>query len=257
MARQFDFCCLGECVYDGFVTLNRLAICTVSYIWIGFVGCVCVAPVENRIAFKRLSALRANRIFNRSLLSAFFIYGSSFSMVFLLSLYLQYIYELSPSEAGKIVLIQTLIMMVLAPITGRLSDRFEPRVLSTFGCLLFVIGYAMLFRLDMHTSLNYVMLVFLGLGSGFFSSPNNNAAIGSVPADKLSIAAAILNLARTMGNMVSSAVVMTLFSVTMGGAAITSELYPQLLLVIKITMGLSVCYALIAATFSYRRGTIH
>ena len=207
----------------------------------------------------RLSALRANRIFNRSLLSAFFIYGSSFSMVFLLSLYLQYIHQLSPSEAGQIVLIQTLIMMVLAPITGRLSDRFEPRILSTFGCLLFVIGYAMLFRLDMNTSLHYVMLalVFLGLGFGFFSSPNNNAAIGSVPADKLSIAAVLLNLARTMGNMISSAIVMTLFSITMGGAAITSALYPQLLLVIKITMILSMCYALIAATFSYRRGTIH
>ena len=156
-------------------------------------------------------------------------------------------------------LIQTLIMMVLAPITGRLSDRFEPRILSTFGCLLFVIGYAMLFRLDMNTSLHYVMLalVFLGLGFGFFSSPNNNAAIGSVPADKLSIAAVLLNLARTMGNMISSAIVMTLFSITMGGAAITSALYPQLLLVIKITMILSMCYALIAATFSYRRGTIH
>ncbi|MDO7555978.1 MAG: MFS transporter, partial [Oceanospirillaceae bacterium] len=193
------------------------------------------------------------------LLSAFFIYGSSFSMVFLLSLYLQYIHQLSPSEAGQIVLIQTLIMMVLAPITGRLSDRFEPRILSTFGCLLFVIGYAMLFRLDMNTSLHYVMLalVFLGLGFGFFSSPNNNAAIGSVPADKLSIAAVLLNLARTMGNMISSAIVMTLFSITMGGAAITSALYPQLLLVIKITMILSMCYALIAATFSYRRGTIH
>ena len=206
-----------------------------------------------------LSALRANRIFNRSLMSAFFIYGSSFSMVFLLSLYLQYIHQLSPTEAGQIVLIQTLIMMVLAPITGRLSDRYEPRLLSTFGCLLFVIGYAMLFGLGMQTSLHYVMvaLVFLGLGFGFFSSPNNNAAIGSVPADKLSIAAALLNLARTMGNMVSSAIVMTLFSVTMGGAAITADLYPQLLLVIQITMGLSVGYALIAAVFSYRRGRIH
>jgi len=207
----------------------------------------------------RLSALRANRIFNRSLLSAFFIYGSSFSMVFLLSLYLQYIHQLSPSEAGQIVLIQTLIMVILAPITGRLSDRYEPRILSTFGCGLFVIGYAILFGLDMHTSLHTVMLalVFLGLGFGFFSSPNNNAAIGSVPPDKLSIAAALLNLARTMGNMVSSAIVMTLFSVTMGGAAITAELYPQLLLVIKITMGMSMGYALIAGVFSYRRGRIH
>ena len=111
----------------------------------------------------------------------------------------------------------------------------------------------------MQTSLHYVMLalVFLGLGFGFFSSPNNNAAIGSVAADKLSIAAVLLNLARTMGNMVSSAIVMTLFSVTMGGAAITLELYPELLFVIKVTMALSMGYALIAAIFSYRRGTIH
>lgn len=66
----------------------------------------------------------------------------------------------------------------------------------------------------MQTSLHYVMLalVFLGLGFGFFSSPNNNAAIGSVAADKLSIAAVLLNLARTMGNMVSSAIVMTLLA---------------------------------------------
>lgn len=43
----------------------------------------------------------------------------------------------------------------------------------------------------------------------------------------------------------------------MGGAAITLELYPELLFVIKVTMALSMGYALIAAIFSYRRGTIH
>lgn len=214
---------------------------------------------KSKAPLLRLSTLRANRIFNRSLLSAFFIYSSSFSMVFLLSLYLQYIHGLSPSGAGQIVLIQTLIMMVLAPLTGRLSDRFEPRILSTFGCALFVVGYAMLYRLDIDTSMSYVMgaLVFLGLGFGFFSSPNNNAAMGSVSPDRLSNAAVMINLARTMGNMMSSAIVMTLFSVTMGSAAITPELYPQLLWVVKVTMALSMLYALTAGVFSYRRGTIH
>ena len=115
----------------------------------------------------------------------------------------------------------------------------------------------MLFRLDMQTSLHYVMLALVFFGFGFFSSPNNNADIGSVSADKLSIAAVLLNLARTIGDMVSSAIVMTLFSVTMGVTAITSELYPELLLVIKITMALSMFYALIAAIFSYRRGTTY
>jgi len=99
--------------------------------------------------------------------------------------------------------------------------------------------------------------VVVGLGFGFFSAPNNNAAIGAVPADRLSIASALINLARTMGNMMSSAAVMVLFTVILGNVAITPEQHPKLLQVIDIAMLLSACYVVIAGVFSYRRGLTH
>jgi len=207
----------------------------------------------------KIRAVKANRMLNRSLLAGFFVYGSSFSLVFLLSMYLQYVHAMTPVEAGQIVMIQTLVMMILSPIAGRLSDRYEARTLSTLGCALFAIGYLLMSQVDSQTSITYIItvVVFVGLGFGLFSAPNNNAAIGSVPADRLSIASALINLARTMGNMFSSAIVMVLFTVILGDVAITPEYHPKLLLVIEIAMLMSALYVAVAGVFSYRRGLTH
>ncbi|HCH24086.1 MAG TPA: MFS transporter [Oceanospirillaceae bacterium] len=207
----------------------------------------------------RIRAVKANRMLNRSLLAGFFVYGSSFSLVFLLSMYLQYVHAMTPIEAGKIVMIQTLVMMVLSPIAGRLSDKYEARYLSTLGCALFAIGYLLMSQVGSDTSIGYIItvMVLVGVGFGLFSAPNNNAAIGAVPADRLSIASALINLARTTGNMFSSALVMVLFSVIIGDVAITPEQHPRLLLVIEIAMLLSTAYVVIAGVFSYRRGLTH
>ena len=207
----------------------------------------------------RIRAVKANRMLNRSLLAGFFVYGSSFSLVFLLSMYLQYVHAMTPVEAGQIVMIQTLVMMILSPIAGRLSDKYEARYLSTFGCTLFALGYLLMSQVSSDTSITYiiVVVVLVGVGFGLFSAPNNNAVMGSVPADRLSIVSALINLARTMGNMFSSALVMVLFTVILGDVTITPEHHPRLLLVIEIAMLLSALYVAIAGVFSYRRGLTH
>jgi len=207
----------------------------------------------------RIRALRANRIFSRSILSSFLMYSANFPIVFLMSLYLQYIHQLSPLEAGQLVLIQTFIMMILAPIAGRLSDRYEPRYLATGGCFSFAIGLAILFWIDMDTSLTYIFvgLIFLGIGFGLFSSPNNNAIISSASKDKLSIASALLGLSRNMGNMFSTAIVMMLMSVMLGSQSIGADNLDQLLAVIRIVLVLTLISALSACYFSFTRGQIH
>ena len=207
----------------------------------------------------RIRALQANKLFSRSILSSFLMYSANFPIVFLMSLYLQYIHELSPLEAGQLVLIQTFIMMVLAPIAGRLSDRYEPSYLATAGCLSFASGLAILFWLDRDTSLTYVFigLIFLGVGFGLFSSPNNNAIIGSASKDKLSIASALLGLSRNMGNMFSTAIVMMLMSVMLGSQSIGPANLDQLLWVIKVVFVLTFFSALAACYFSFTRGRIH
>jgi len=207
----------------------------------------------------RLKILSQNRMFSRSILSSFLMYSAHFSSAFLLILYLQYIHDLTPLEAGKLVLVQTVIMMVLAPISGRLSDKYEPRIIATIGCLAFTLGFALLFWVNMTSPLTliFVSLVLQGIGFGFFSSPNNNATIGSADKKTLSIATVLLSLSRTMGNMFGTVVVMVLITVMLGDAEIQPHNYPQLLWVIKITFAFSFFTSLIAAYFSFSRGKIY
>lgn len=207
----------------------------------------------------RISALRANKTVSRSILASFLMYSANFPIVFLMSLYLQYIHALTPLEAGQFVLIQTFIMMLLSPVAGRLSDKYEPRYLATVGCLSFATGLAILFWVNMDTPLTYVFigLVFLGMGFGLFSSPNNNAIISSASQERLSIASALVGLSRNMGNMFSTAIVMMLMSVTLGNQSIGADNLDQLLWVIKVTFVLTLMSALSASYFSFTRGKIH
>lgn len=206
----------------------------------------------------RLKAVANNRIFSRSLMASLFMYGAHYPVLFLLSLYLQYIQGMSPSESGQLILLQALIMALLAPFAGRLSDRYQPRLIASVGCLVYGLGFALLMFIGKGTSPSYiaVALIILGVGFGLFSSPNTNAALSSVPSDRLSIASALMNLARTLGNMFSMAVVVLLFNMLLGNQAIEPESYDQLLSVIRYSLLLACGYTLVAAYNSYMRGNL-
>lgn len=206
----------------------------------------------------RFDLLMQNTIFIRSLATSFCMYSASFPILFIMSVYLQYAKQMSPTQAGKIILLQALFMALVAPFAGRLSDRYEPRIIATSGCLLFVLGALILAGIDQQTSILQLQigLSILGIGFGVFSSPNNNAAMSAIDPSKLGIAAALLNLGRTGGNMFSTAIVVVLFNNYLGSQTITVEQYPQLYIITKICISLCAGYALIAAYFSITRGRI-
>lgn len=106
--------------------------------------------------------------------------------------------------------------------------------------------------------MNYILfsLIVSGIGFGLFSSPNTNAAMSSVESSRLSIASALMNLARTFGNMFSMAIVVLLFNRLMGAQAIAPENYDKLLMVIHIGLILCCAYCFIAAYNSFRRGEL-
>jgi MFS family permease len=206
----------------------------------------------------RIDLLVQNKVFIRSLGASFCMYSASFPILFIMSVYLQYIKQMSPTQAGEIILLQALFMAVMAPFAGRLSDKYEPRIIATCGTLLFVAGALILATIDQQTPILQVQigLVVLGIGFGVFSSPNNNAAMSAIDPSKLGIAAALLNLGRTGGNMFSTAIVVVLFNNYIGMQAINAEHYPQLFTIIKICVSLCAGYALIGAYFSLTRGRI-
>jgi EmrB/QacA subfamily drug resistance transporter len=204
----------------------------------------------------RLRRMVQNKLFFRSIQACFFMYAANYPLQFLLSLYLQYIRGLSPAEAGQLMLLQAMMMALLAPIAGRLSDRFDPRIPATLGCLMFASGFLILALLDQDSGNLHVAIALLVMGSGFglFSSPNNNGALSAVPTEKLSIGSSLLNISRTLGNMMGMAVVVFLFNIMIGNEKITPEQYPALMSLLKLAFALCCGYALMAGWRSWSRG---
>ncbi len=178
-----------------------------------------------------LSLFRKNKVFFFSNLAIFISYIAIFAISFLLSLYLQYIKGLSPQMAGLILIVASVLMAIMTPISGRVSDRIEPRLVASVGMSLNCVALFLLIFVNGDTALWYIMvaLAINGLGIGIFASPNTNAIMGSVERKSLGVAAGTLGTMRTAGMMVSMGIMMILFSLYIGQAEITPEYYPQFL----------------------------
>lgn len=234
----------------------------VSYLLLG-IGAACLIlfyyqQVNSKHPLVRFRAIMDNHVFSRSLMASVCVYASNYPLIFLFSLYLQFIQGLSPHGAGQIMVLQAITMAILAPIAGRLSDRFEPRIIATGGCLIMACAFGMLDRINDHTSLYYIAgcLMTLGFGFGLFTTPNNNAALSAIDRERLGIASALLNLSRVIGNMTGIAMVMILVSLIIGHAEIKPQQYPALMTTIRWALALSCIYALSGAYFSFTRGNI-
>ncbi len=196
-----------------------------------------------------------NQMFARSLMGNVCIYWSNYPFIFLFSLYLQFIRDMSPAEAGQIMVLQPLTMAIVAPIAGRLSDQFEPRIIATCGCLIMTFAYTILQWLDTSTPMLIISMAMVvqGLGFGLFTTPNNNVALTSLDKTRYGIGTALLNFARVSGNMLGTAMVLLLVSLFIGKVEITPSQYPALSKVVSIALGVSFFMTLSGAYFSHSR----
>ncbi len=203
----------------------------------------------------RIRILRRNRSFSLALAASTLMYGASFPVVFLLSLYLQYIGGLSPAETGRILVVQALVMAIGAPLAGRLSDRILPRKLATGGCLVVAIGFLWLLLLDQRSPVWIVIVGQLVVGAGFacFSTPNNSSAMRALTTGNIGVAAALLSLSRTLGNLVCMGIVVLIMSLKLGDIPIESAPTDRFLASIHLALALAAGYALVAAYVSWMR----
>jgi len=158
--------------------------------------------VESRRLFPMLDLkLFRDRIFTSSALSAITNYIAIFSILFLFPFYLINGRGLSPAQAGAILTIQPVIMAIIAPISGTLSDRIGTKIPCAIGMAIMTAGLLWMTRLSLESSLFEagLSLGLAGLGTGMFISPNNSALMGAAPRNRQGIAAGILATARSVG----------------------------------------------------------
>lgn len=193
----------------------------------GILGLAVFTRVELRQSWPVLNIglFRDNRVFAFSNLAALINYAATFAVSFILSLYLQYSQGLTPLQAGSILITQPFIMMLVAGFSGRLSDIYDSRILSSLGMGIIVIGLVMLSFLDGATGKAYIItsLVILGAGFGLFSAPNTNAVMGSVAKKYLGVASATVGTMRLTGQMMSMGIATMILNIFIGKASIGPE----------------------------------
>ncbi len=147
-----------------------------------------------------LSLFRST-LFSASTASAVFNYICIYSVLFLLPFFLIQTRGLDPAQAGLILTAQPIIMAVMAPLSGTLSDRMGARLLSTAGMLILAGGLFLLSQTNIESPLSYIALSLatVGLGTGVFISPNTSALLGAAPPHRRGIASGIMATARNMG----------------------------------------------------------
>jgi EmrB/QacA subfamily drug resistance transporter len=180
--------------------------------------------VELRSRMPILSfSLFRNRLFTASMLSLFFITSTQSAISFLMPFYLQNILHFSPTHMGWILIANSVIIVMVVPIAGWLSDRMGSRLLCTAGSTLIVIGQFLIASLEVDSSIPRIIfpLLLIGLGWAIFNSPNQSAILGSVPRDKVGTASGMNTTAARTGGAMGVALSATLFTYGLTSAGLT------------------------------------
>ena len=151
-----------------------------------------------------------------------------FAVSFLLPFYFEELRGYSTVEAGLLLTPLSLILAIVAPISGALADRIGSRWLAPVGLAICSIGLALLSRLDAHSSVWDIAwpLMVIGLGQGIFQAPNTRAIMAAAPLDEQSAASGILGTGRVIGQSLSVALAGAIFA-SLGGAAAGTVLEAQ------------------------------
>ncbi len=201
------------------------------------IGLWIVAAVALMLFFRTEARVRApmldpaffrNRTSAGVNLVAFIVSFALFAQFFFLTLYMQNVLNLSPLETGVRFLPTTVVLVVMGPVSGRLTDRIGPRPLMTLGTLIVAVSIFIESRITVHSG--YLQLlpgfILMGFGMGLVMSPMTTAAMNAVDRTKAGAASGVLSMSRMVGSTFGVAVMGAI--VTTVGRSKLNQSLPQL-----------------------------
>jgi MFS family permease len=198
-------------------------------------------------------------VFLFSNLAALINYCALGAVPFMLSLYLQKIYGLDALTTGLIMTVQTILMAVLSPMTGKLSDRIEPRIVASAGMAVCAIGLVLFAMISPGTPLWLVVagLIFLGTGVAFFVSPNTNAIMSSVEKKDYAVASSMVGTMRMIGAILGLGFTNLIFTYYMGHTELPATgPYDLLMKSIQVAFAVMAGLCIIGLGLSLARGNL-
>lgn len=138
----------------------------------------------------------------------------------LLPFYLAGVLGFDVLTMGLLLGVAPLMMGVVSPLSGTLSDRIGIRRLTLIGLSVIALSYFGFLTLGTDsTAIHFAVLaVPYGIGIGVFQSPNNSAIMGSVPPEYTGVAGGLLHLTRLLGQIVGIAVLGSIWAARVAAA---------------------------------------
>jgi MFS family permease len=126
----------------------------------------------------------------------------------LIPFYLQNLMGFTPTQMGWLLIGSSVVIVFLAPLAGRLSDRFGSRVLCSAGAAIMMIGQYFIGSLTLRSTIFQMILpqLLIGVGWALFNSPNQSAILSTVPRDKVGAASGMTLTTARIGGAIGIAV---------------------------------------------------
>jgi EmrB/QacA subfamily drug resistance transporter len=185
----------------------------------GVIGIGAFVAIERRVAAPIVEfALFRTRQFIGTNLVAFIITFAMMGTFFFMALYMQDILGYSALEAGVRFLPTTLVIAVVAPISGRLADRLGPSTPMSAGLAILAVSMFMFAGISPSTTYSGLLVPFIlmGFGIALVMSPMSTAAMNAVNVQKSGVASGILQMSRMVGASVGVAATGAIFQSQLG-----------------------------------------
>lgn len=142
-----------------------------------------------------------NRLFSLSIFCAFISFTALSCSTIILPFYLQDVMNLTPSATGFFMMLYPIVLSMVAPFSGALSDKVGSELPAFLGLTLTCIGLLLMASLNEVSALWTIAIftIIMGIGNGFFQSPNNSLVMSTVLKNKLGIAGSVNSLIRNLG----------------------------------------------------------
>jgi DHA2 family multidrug resistance protein-like MFS transporter len=177
---------------------------------------------QNRMAAPMLPVdLFRTPVFALSVATSVCSYSAQTTAFLALPFYFAVAGGMSQSQIGLLITPWPAVVVVVAPIAGRLSDTYPAGLLGGIGLAVLTAGLLLMLALPANPPFLDVVwrMMVCGIGFGFFQSPNNRALISATPRSRSGVASGMVSTARLTGQTIGGVIVAVIFALTHGNIA--------------------------------------
>ena len=202
---------------NGFGVIS-IAVGMILLIIFGYYELKIESPAFNMNLFRNMK-------FTSSNIAALCSYLAIAALTTILNYHFQYVRGWNAQMSGLMLIITPIIMAIMAPNSGKLSDRIHPQKLAAIGMSIATVTLVILIFLDASTPLYLIVIAMIlqGVGMGLFTTPNTNAIMSSVPPNETPNASAAQSAMRTIGQTMSLGLLTLIFAWIMGSLELSAQ----------------------------------